>query len=272
VRLEERHFSLSYPCLNSYHAVVIAVVLAAGRGTRMGALTATTPKPLLELCGRPIIEHILIGLRNAGIRDAVIVTGYRGEQIAAHLGGGGRVGMRLSYRRQHRPEGTARALLLARDAVDEQPFLLSWGDIVVEAVEYAALRADFARVPCETLLTVKAVDDPWRGAAVYVDGDWRVTRIVEKPPRGSSTTRWNNAGLFVFTPLIFSYAARLMPSPRGEYELPQAVAALLADDHAVRAHAVRGFWSDLGTPDDLTAAERAFRAPSAPPQPDASHD
>jgi dTDP-glucose pyrophosphorylase len=224
----------------------------------MGVLTATTPKPLLPINGRPIIEHILTGLRAAGVSEAVIVTGYRGEQIAAHLGDGHRLGMRLTYRSQEHPDGTARALLLARNALEDSPFVLSWGDIVVEPGNYAALVDDFSHRSCDVMLSVNEIDDPWRGAAVYVDAEWRVTRLIEKPPAGASQTRWNNAGLFVFTPRIFAYAERLSPSPRGEYELPQAVAAMIADGCAVRAHAVRGFWSDLGTPDDLAAAERWF--------------
>jgi dTDP-glucose pyrophosphorylase len=237
---------------------VIAVILAAGRGTRMGALTASTPKPLLALRGRPIIEHILTGLRAAGIHQCVVVTGHRGEQIETHLGSGARFEMQLMYRRQHAADGTGRALLLARDAVGDQPFLLSWGDIVIEPAEYSAVVTNFGQEPCDALLTVNETDDPWRGAAVYVDDQWRVTQLVEKPPRGTSQTRWNNAGIFMFTPLIFSYAERLRPSPRGEYELPQALAAMIADGRIVRAHPVRGFWSDLGTPEDLASAERAF--------------
>ncbi|HXQ21876.1 MAG TPA: nucleotidyltransferase family protein [Candidatus Acidoferrales bacterium] len=265
-------FCFPIDCAVPIIPAVLAVVLAAGRGTRMGALTATIPKPLLHLCGRPIIEHILLGLRSAGVHETIVITGYRGEQIEAYLGDGTRLGMRLSYRRQERAEGTGRALLLVRDVLGAQSFLLSWGDVVVDAAEYGALRADFTRVPCDTLLSVNAIDDPWRGAAVYVDGDGRVTGLVEKPPRGSSTTRWNNAGVFAFTPLILDYAGRLTPSPRGEYELPQAIAAMLADGHVIRAHALRGFWSDLGTPEDLTAAERAFRPLDAPPGSAALHD
>jgi len=234
---------------------MMAVILAAGRGTRMGALTERAPKPLLLLRGRPIIEHILMGLRAAGVNEAVIVTGYRGEQIEAHLGDGQRLGLSLSYRRQTRPDGTARALLLAGDAVGSRDFVLSWGDIVVTPANYAALTADFARTRCDVLLMVNDVDDPWRGAAVYVDEHWRVTRVIEKPPRGASRTRWNNAGIFVFTPLIFSYAERLQPSARGEYELPQAIAMMIGDGRLVRACPLRGFWSDLGTPEDLAAAE-----------------
>lgn len=237
---------------------MLAVILAAGRGTRMGALTEHTPKPLLCVKGRPIIEHILAGLRGAGVGEAVIITGYRGEQIEAHLGDGSRFGLRLTYRRQERPEGTAKALLLAAEAAAHAPFVLSWGDIVITPPNYATLAAEFAQRACAALLMVNAIDDPWRGAAVYVDAEWRVTQLIEKPPRGTSQTRWNNAGVFIFTPLIFTYAARLQPSPRGEYELPQAIAAMIRDGCAVRACPVRGFWSDLGTPEDLAAAEDAW--------------
>lgn len=233
----------------------------------MGALTATTPKPLLALKRQPIIEHILMGLKTAGIRHAILVTGYRGEQIEAHLGSGNRLGMQFTYRRQQSPDGTARALLLARNAVDDQPFVLSWGDIVVDPDTYVALLAEFARAPCDALLLVNETDDPWRGAAAYVDDGWRVTRLVEKPPRASSRTRWNNAGIFVFTPPIFTYAERVRPSPRGEYELPQAIAAMIADGRSVRAHPVRGFWSDLGTPEDLFAAQRALEPHNASSSP-----
>ena len=236
---------------------VVAVILAAGRGTRMGALTDLTPKPLLPLKGRPIIEHILTGLRAAGVDETVIITGYRGEQIETYLGNGTRLGMRLSYRRQPILAGTAKALLLARDGARAAPFVVSWGDIVIDSANYAALTTEFARRPCDALLMVNQMDDPWRGAAVYVDDDWRVTRMIEKPPRGTSQTRWNNAGIFVFTPLIFTYAEQLQPSTRGEYELPQAIAAMLDDGRSVRARPVHGFWSDLGTPEDLAAAERA---------------
>jgi NDP-sugar pyrophosphorylase family protein len=238
---------------------VIAVILAAGRGTRMGTLTANVPKPLLVLRGRPIIDHILSGLRAAGIREAVVVTGYLAAEIERHLGSGEALGMKLSYRRQAPAEGTARALLLARDAIRDEPFLLSWGDIVIEPGQYAALLEDYRGVPCDALLSVNATDDPWQGAAVYVDEHWRVTRLLEKPPRGSSPTPWNNAGIFVLRPVVLAYAGRLGPSARGEYELPQAIAAMIGDGRDVRAYPLRGFWSDLGRPEDLAAAERALR-------------
>ena len=117
----------------------------------------------------------------------------------------------------------------------------------------------FAARPSDALLAVNRVDDPWRGAAVYVAEGGRVERIVEKPPRGTSTTQWNNAGIFVLDPVALDYAARLMPSSRREYELPQAIAAMVADGRRVFALPVLGFWSDVGTPADLRMAEESLR-------------
>lgn len=234
------------------------VILAAGRGTRMGALTANTPKPLLPLCGAPILEYVLVGLRSAGVHEVVIVVGYLGDQIIQAFGDGTRLGLKLQYRRQEHADGTAGALLLARDALGDDTFWLSWGDVVIDFPEYGGIAADFAAQPCDLLLSLNRCEDPWRGAAVYVDEASRVTNLIEKPPRGTSTTPWNNAGVFVFTHSIFDYAERLRPSERGELELPQAISAMIADGCHVRGHRLQGFWSDLGTPEDLEQAQKAF--------------
>ena len=109
------------------------------------------------------------------------------------------------------------------------------------------------------MLGVNEVDDPWAGAAVYVDEQWRVQKIVEKPPQGSSDTRWNNAGLGVLGPEIWPHVDALQPSARGEYELPQAIAALVASGANVGAVPVRGQWFDIGTAEDLETARREFR-------------
>lgn len=242
-----------------------AVVLAAGRGTRMGTLTADTPKPLLEVGGRPILERILVGLRDAGMRRAVVVTGRLGDRIEAAFGSGERLELEIVYCRQREPRGTAEALLLAEPEIGTDPFLMSWGDILVDPDFYSVFVGAFEAAPADAQLAVNRVDDPWRGAAVYVRDDWRVTRLVEKPPPGSATTNWNNAGILVLTRLVFDYARALSPSPRGELELPEAIGRMVRDGRVVRAVPIRGAWFDVGTPADLEAAERYFGADGSGP-------
>lgn len=233
-----------------------AVLLAAGRGTRLGDLTRETPKPLLEVGGKPIIFRILEGLAEAAVRDVTVVTGHVAEQLEAALGDGSRWGVALRCVRQERLDGTARAATLARPFLRGRPFFVGWGDIVVEAVNYARVIEGSAETGAA--IAVNEVDDPWAGAAVYVDDAMRVLRIVEKPPKGASTTRWNNAGLAVLPQAIWEQVDRLQPSPRGEYELPQAIAALVASGHPVVAVPIAGPWFDIGTPENLAEARRYF--------------
>ncbi len=241
-----------------------AVLLAAGRGTRLGAITATYPKPLLDVGGRPIVGHILAGLARAGVHEAVIVTGHHAELLEADLGDGAEYGVRLAYRRQEALDGTARALALARGFCGGSRFFFGWGDILVRPDNYRRVLRASARA--DHVIAVNEVDDPARGAAIYVAGPRflargatsRVVRIVEKPPPGTSGTRWNNAGFGVLGPGVWPAIEGLALSERGEYELPRAIAALVESGAHVRAVPVVGPWFDIGTPDDLERAQREF--------------
>ena len=214
----------------------------------MGSLTDELPKPMLPLAGKPMIEHILDRLREAGITDAFIVTGYRAETIEQHLRD---YPMDLRFTRQQTINGTGTAALLAREFVGADPFLLTFGDIICEPDDYRGIVA----MDAVGVLGVKHVDDPYQGAAVYEQGGV-VTRIVEKPPKGTSTTHWNSAGLYTFRPVIFEHLAKLEPSPRGEYELTTAIANLIASGESVMMYPIKGGWRDVGRPEDLTAAEQ----------------
>ena len=233
-----------------------AVLLAAGRGSRLGRLTESTPKPLLEVAGRPIIVHIIDGLVAAGIDDFAIVTGYLAEKLEAGLGNGAQSGVRITYFRQEQLDGSARALALAREFAGDERFLFAWGDILVRPENYRTLIRK-SRL-ADAAIALNEVDDPWAGGAVYVDKGFRVTRMVEKPAKGTSSTRWNNAGLGVLGPEIWPAIDALQPSERGEYELPAAIAALVAAGLDVRGAPVDGPWFDIGTPESLEAARAEF--------------
>ena len=236
--------------------VIRAVLLAAGRGTRLGALTANTAKPMLEVGGNPILHRIVAGLAAGGIQEVMVVTGHSAESLEAATGDGSRWGVVIRYVRQHVPDGTARAVALARDFVGDEPFFAGWGDVVVEPGNYGPIIN--ATAGADGAIAVNEVDDPATGAAVYVDSAMRVTRIIEKPEPGTSTTRWNNAGMMVLPAAIWPHIESLPLSPRGEYELPQAVAALVAAGCELRAVPVLGPWFDIGTAENLAAARAHF--------------
>jgi NDP-sugar pyrophosphorylase family protein len=228
-----------------------AVLLAAGRGKRLRPLTDAMPKPLLPLGGKPLAEYILLGLQQAGITQALMITGWLAEKMEQHFGDGAQWGFQISYKRQHEQTGSGSATLLAEEFVGSEPFLLTFADILVSHHNYGAILQRFAEQRCDALLGLNEIEDPWAGAAVYRDGD-RITALVEKPRRGTSSSKWNNAGVMILTPHVFPALRALPKSERGEYELPQAVIALVAQARLVLGFELSGFWSDVGTVEEYS--------------------
>jgi NDP-sugar pyrophosphorylase family protein len=228
--------------------VTKAVVLAAGKGTRMGALTEDLPKPMLPLNGKPLLEHILDRLGQAGIRECGLITGYRHEVIEQHFA---RYPMRLEFIHQAIINGTAGAAKLAREFAGGDPFLLAYGDIWCEPEDYRRVMQPIELEPgTEATLAVKHAADPFQGAAVYV-ADGFIRKIIEKPPMGTSTTNWNSAGIYCFRPRVFEEIDRVPLSVRGEYELTSVFEQMIEDGRNLRAVEIKGTWRDIGRPEDL---------------------
>ncbi len=227
-----------------------AVVLAAGRGTRMGSITQTLPKPLLAVQGKPMMEHIMDRLADAGIQQFLVVVGYQGELIREHFAGWR---LPIEFVVQEPVNGTGRAAFLANEFAGEDPFLLTFGDCLCNASEYVRIRRILeGNAKTVAVLAAKDIEDPWQGAAIYEEGG-KISRILEKPPKGTSTTRWGSAGFYAFRPDVFDYLERLTPSVRGEYEITSAFEMMLNDGLELRISAVEGDWRDVGRPEDLAA-------------------
>ena len=189
-----------------------AVILAAGRGTRMKEITDELPKPMVKVKGMPILESIVRGLVFNGITDFLIVVGWRKEVITDYFGDGSDFGCRVEYVEQVVQDGTGRVLELARDFSGDDPFILSYGDILVPAESYAPL-VNFTNV--EGKLTVKIDEDVRKGGAVFIV-DGMVTDLIEKGGDDAPTSPYYNAGIYSFSPKIYDYTAKLELSPRGE--------------------------------------------------------
>jgi len=230
--------------------VTKAVVLAAGRGTRMRELTRSMPKPMVEICGKPVLSYIVEGLRDAGVRKILIVVGYRKEVVMGHFGDGSTAGVEIVYAEQIRQDGTGKVVELAEEFCGADPFILSYGDILVDPSSYLLLTKPG---DADILLTVRHTEDASKGGAVYLNERFEVVDLREKQLHEDVTTSWYNAGVYAFKSTIFSYVARLEKSPRGEYELTDAIRAMARDGRKVQAVEIKGYWADVRDPEILSA-------------------
>lgn len=225
-----------------------AVILAAGRGTRMRELTEELPKPMIPVRGRPILEHIVTGLAANGVRRFLIVVGYRKDVVMDYFGDGSRFGVAVEYVEQVTQDGTGRVVELGRDFTGADPFVLSYGDILVSPDSYGPL-VDFAGVDAK--IAVKRDEDVRKGGAVFIDGDGWVTDLIEKGGPDAPTSPYYNAGIYSFSSGIYGYTARLQLSPRGEYELTDAIVDLVRSGGRMKAVELSGDWADVRDPEVL---------------------
>ena len=231
-----------------------AVLLAAGEGVRLLPITATRPKHLIRVGGKPILEHCLDALKANGVTEAVIVTHYMGDAIRAYFGDGSRFGFKLEYVEQKEVLGTGNAAGVAEPFVDGD-FLLVYGDLLFSADAVKNVLNSYRSAEAAAAMAVVAVDKPESYGIIEYKKDKTVKRIVEKPSRKSAPSNLANAGLYVFGKDVFDVLRRVKRSPRGEWELTDAVTLLAQDGKTVLAAEIpRDDWFDIGRPWDLLEA------------------
>jgi len=226
-----------------------AVLLAAGRGTRMREMTAELPKPMLEVRGKPVLQHIVEGLRDAGVRELLIIVGYRAAAVQNFFGDGSRYKIQIQYATQVVQDGTGRVVDLARNFTGSSPFILSYGDILVDPENYK--RVIDLSGDVEAIITVKRGEDVTKGGAVFLNEQMELVDLREKSKPGEPISPWYNAGLYSFRASIFEFTAKLKRSPRGEYELTDAIRDLAQSGKKVQALELTGEWADLRDPEIL---------------------
>ena len=204
---------------------------------------------MIAVRGRPILAHIVAGLVAAGVTDILIIVGYRAEVVREYFGDGSAHRARVQYATQVTQDGTGRVVDLARDFAGDDPFVLSYGDILVDPINYPRLTT--LQAEDDALLTVKRADDVSQGGAVFINQRGDLTDLREKPKPGEPTSPWYNAGIYTFRPEIFEFTERLEKSPRGEYELTDAIRALAQSGRRVRCLELSGEWADVRDPEVL---------------------
>ena len=219
------------------------VVLAAGEGKRMRPLTAKRPKVMLPLVNRPMLEHLVIAARDAGINDFVFVVGYGEREIRRHFGDGSAWGIHVNYAPQRQQNGTADAVRAARELVTDT-FLVLNGDMILKSEDIANLARGSS--PC---MGVSTTDHPQDYGVVLTENSL-ITSLEEKSQKPKSNLI--NAGAYLFDTDIFGMIDRVKPSPRGELELTDALTELIAKKMLHAYHL--SYWMDVGHPWDMLDA------------------
>ncbi|MBU4075699.1 MAG: NTP transferase domain-containing protein [Euryarchaeota archaeon] len=215
------------------------VILAAGKGTRMGPLTENRPKAMLPIANRPLLEHIIVAIKAAGIKDFLVVTGYCKEKIIDHFGNGRSLGVNIEYIEQQRQNGTADAIAVARNSITER-FLVTNGDVIAGIPDIK----NILNARGEVVIAAKKVASPEEYGILYVKGN-SVEKIVEKPKNPLSDLA--NAGIYVFEPSIFDAISGTGHSTRGEYEITDSIQRLI-DSGKSSAYVSLETWQDIGFP------------------------
>lgn len=220
----------------------------------MRELTAELPKPMIEVRGKPVLRHIVEGLHDAGIAELLLVVGYRAEAVRDFFGDGSRYNVAIQYKTQTVQDGTGRVVELAQDFVADRPFILAYGDILVDPENYK--RVGNLSDDVDATLTVTRGEDVSKGGAVFLNDEMYLIDLREKPNPSEPTSPWYNAGLYAFRPSIFEFTAKLKPSARGEYELTDAIRDLAQSGKRVKALELTGEWADVRDPETLARLNR----------------
>ena len=233
-----------------------AIILTAGEGTRMRPLTVTKPKTMLQVVGKPILQYNVESLRDAGIKDIILVVGYREEVIREHFKDGSDHGVHITYVTQEERLGTAHAIGSTRDTV-EGKFIILNGDIIVDPVLIKDLIEKYQSENARSVLVLTEVDDPSSFGVVELDGD-RITNIIEKPSPEKAPSNLINAGIYLFDDQIFKAIDITKKSQRGEYEITDSLQIQMENGDKILGLKSKNNWIDIGRPWELLDVNEHF--------------
>ena len=231
----------------------IAIIPVAGIGTRLRPHTHTTPKVLLHVAGKPILAHILDDLPGLGIREVVLIVGYMGDRVQEYVEEHHKE-LKVHYVDQPERLGLGHAVWLSRTAADDRPVLIILGDTIFDADLKGVISGKLNRIG------VKAVEDPRRFGIVEVNGDGKVTRMVEKPEQPTSNLAITGIYYFTHAGPLFAALDELQKKnirTKGEFQLTDAMQLLVERGETIATFPVAG-WYDCGKTETLLETNRVL--------------
>jgi UDP-N-acetylglucosamine diphosphorylase/glucosamine-1-phosphate N-acetyltransferase len=231
-----------------------AVILAAGKGTRLRPLTDDTPKPMLIVAGRPLLEWMILRIKEANIKDIIIITNYLEDKIKEYFGNGKQFGVNITYKTQKETLGTANAFYQAKEFVEDSQFIGLYGDHYISEDVLKKIKQNHREG--EVAVASMKVDDPSQYGAFALDGDY-IKKVVEKPAKGKEPSKYANVGIYIFPYGVFEYIEKTSQSSRGEYEITDTMQKMIDDKILFKKHDIEEEdWLDIGLPWALLEANQ----------------
>ncbi|MEU9830615.1 glucose-1-phosphate thymidylyltransferase [Streptosporangium sp. NPDC048047] len=230
-----------------------ALVLAGGKGTRLRPLTHTSAKQLVPIANKPVLQYGLEAIRDAGITSVGIVVGDTAHEVMEAVGDGSRLGLEVTYIPQEAPLGLAHCVLIAREFLGDDPFVMYLGDnFLVGGI--TGLVDSFLAADYDAQILLTRVAEPQYYGVAELGPDGEIVDLEEKPEHPRSDLAI--VGVYTFSPAIHEAVRAIAPSARGELEITDAIGWLIRSGRRVHSHFVSGYWKDTGRLQDMLECNR----------------
>ena len=230
-----------------------AIILCAGKGTRLRPLTHTSAKHLIPIMNKPVLLYSIEKIKDAGIEDIGLIVNPDNESDFKEVFGDGKeFGVNLSYIVQKDPKGLAHAVLCAKDYLDGDDFLMYLGDNLIKE-DLNTFIQSFRESKSDATILLAPVKNPSRFGVAKMNGK-RIEAVIEKPKNPPSNLAI--IGVYIFTKAIFEGIENIKPSWRNELEITDAIDYLINNNFNVNGHIIYSWWKDTGMPDDIIEANR----------------